>query len=81
MGFCKKCWEVVKDDLFDCVTEFYWNAILPKMVIASFIALIPKMINLQDFTNYHPICLISIAYKFLAKLLENRLKKVIGSLV
>lgn len=41
----------------------------------------PKTINLQDLNNYHPICLISRVYKFLAKLLENRLKKVIGSLV
>lgn len=45
MGFYKKCWEVIKDDLLDYVMKFYLNAILPKVVNASSISLIPKSSN------------------------------------
>lgn len=45
IGFSKACRDIVKDDLFRFVNEFYMNFVLPKVVSASFLSLIPKFGN------------------------------------
>ncbi|KAI5446950.1 hypothetical protein KIW84_014700 [Lathyrus oleraceus] len=51
VGFFKKCWEIVKDDLFGYISEFYLNAILPKVDTIAFSALLPKSSNPQGLTG------------------------------
>ena len=41
------------------------------------ICLIPKTKNPQKITEYHPISLCNVTYRILAKVLANRLKKVL----
>lgn len=48
---------------------------------ATFIALIPKKKGAIELRDYRPISLIGSVYKIVAKLLAERLKKVIGKLV
>lgn len=48
---------------------------------ASFIALIPKKKGEMELKDYRPICLIGSVYKVTAKVLAERLKKVIGKLI
>ncbi|XP_050918313.1 uncharacterized protein LOC127135714 [Lathyrus oleraceus] len=79
--FYKKCWEVIKDDLLDFVMKFHWNAILPKAVTASSISLIQKPNNPEGLNNHHLICQIGSVYRILAKLLTDKLKKVISGWV
>ncbi|XP_058776651.1 uncharacterized protein LOC131650971 [Vicia villosa] len=81
MEFFKVCWDIIKIDLFDCITEFFTQVHLPKAVSASFIALIPKCLNPQSLTDYRPICLISSVYRIISKLLATRLKGVVDKLV
>ncbi|GAU24019.1 hypothetical protein TSUD_328220 [Trifolium subterraneum] len=63
------------------VTLIHEKAALPKVVIASFLTLIPKKDHPQDLFDYRPICLIGSLYKILSKILANRLKKVLGKLI
>ncbi|KAI5403769.1 hypothetical protein KIW84_051070 [Lathyrus oleraceus] len=42
LGFLKKCWDFVKDDVVNFVQEFYVRGVLPRSATASFLALIPK---------------------------------------
>ncbi|KAI5423367.1 hypothetical protein KIW84_046364 [Lathyrus oleraceus] len=42
LGFLKKCWNFVKDDVVNFVQEFYVRGVLPRSATASFLALIPK---------------------------------------
>lgn len=58
---------------------FFVNATLPKAISASFLALIPKKANPQEFNEFRPISLIGSLYKILSKMLAGRLKKVLGS--
>lgn len=48
MVFYRKCWDVVKDDLFIMLSKFYQNGKLEKSINSSFITLIPKVENLKD---------------------------------
>uniref|UniRef100_A0A2N9GFV8 Reverse transcriptase domain-containing protein n=1 Tax=Fagus sylvatica TaxID=28930 RepID=A0A2N9GFV8_FAGSY len=52
-----------------------------KSLNASFIALIPKKQNASNIRDFRPISLIGSVYKLLAKVLANRLKVVLDSLI
>lgn len=72
---------MVKSDIVDFFKEFHRKGVLPKAFVASFITLIPKNDNPQGLGEYRPICLIGSIYKILAKVLANRIKKVLVSLI
>lgn len=45
MNFYKRCWEFLKDDLFNFANIFFLKAILPRAVTSSFLTLIPQVDN------------------------------------
>lgn len=63
------------------VQEFHWSAKLPKAMTTSFIALVPKNYNAWKMKYFRPIFPIGCMYKLVSKILESRLKKVIGKTV
>ena len=77
----KKNWDLVKDDFMQFVMDFHRNGKLTKGVNSTFIALIPKVNSPQCLNDYRPISLVGCLYKVLAKVLANRLRNVIGSVV
>ncbi|GKV53163.1 hypothetical protein SLEP1_g59701 [Rubroshorea leprosula] len=79
--FVKTMWEDIKSDIVDFVQEFYSNGRLVKGSNASFIVLIPKKENPQGIEEYRPISLIGVIYKIIAKLLANRLQKVLPKVI
>ncbi|XP_058742219.1 uncharacterized protein LOC131614676 [Vicia villosa] len=81
LGFFRKCWVFMKDEVGNFVNEFHKNRFLPKAVTASFIALIPKTDNPQGIDEFRPICLAGCLYRLISKLLVSRLKVVIKKLV
>jgi len=80
-GFIKQFWPELKDDFMRFVVEFHRNGKLTKGVNATFITLIPKLDSPQRLNDFRPISLVGCMYKVLAKLLGNRLRAVIGSVV
>jgi hypothetical protein len=80
-GFVKECWNLLKDDLFRFLVEFHRNGKLTKGLNSTFIALIPKVDNPQRLNDFRPISLVGSLYKILAKVLANRLRSVIGTVV
>ena len=79
--FIKRFWNFVKPDVLRFLDEFYVNGSFPKGCNASFIVLIPKVTNPQSLDEYKPISLIGCMYKIVAKLLTNRLKKIMPILI
>jgi hypothetical protein len=52
-----------------------------KGVHSTFIALIPKVTSPQRLNDFRPISLVGCMYKVLAKVLVNKLRAVIGSVL
>jgi hypothetical protein len=80
-GFIKDFWDMLKEDIMRFLVEFHRNGKLIKGINSTFIALIPKVDNSQHLNDFRPISLVGSMYKILAKILANRLRVVIGSLI
>ena len=80
-GFIKKNWDILRDDLMRFLHEFHRNGRLAKGINSTFIALIPKVDSPQWLNDFRPISLVGSLYKVLAKVLANRLRLVIGSVI
>nr|GEV58872.1 G-type lectin S-receptor-like serine/threonine-protein kinase At1g34300 [Tanacetum cinerariifolium] len=63
------------------VREFFKNGNIPSGCNSSFITLVHKVENPLVVSDFHPISLIGAPYKILAKILANRLSRVIDSLI
>lgn len=80
-SFIKKFWVDVKEDFIGFLQDFYWNGKLVRGSNCSFIVLVPKKDNPQRVSDFRPISLIGCMYKVSSKVLANRLRKVIHSLI
>ncbi|GKV45171.1 hypothetical protein SLEP1_g52281 [Rubroshorea leprosula] len=79
--FIKVMWEDIKHDIISFAQEFHESGKLVRGSNASFIVLIPKVENPQRIEEYRPISLIGVMYKIIAKLLANRLRKVLDKVI
>nr|GEW42683.1 RNA-directed DNA polymerase, eukaryota [Tanacetum cinerariifolium] len=68
-------------DIQEFVFSFFSSGKFPEGVNFAFITLIPKVSNPLFIKDYRPISLISLHYKIVAKILSNRLSKVIDSII
>ncbi|GKV36164.1 hypothetical protein SLEP1_g44325 [Rubroshorea leprosula] len=80
-GFIKIEWEVIKADIRDFLMDFHTNGRIVRGSNASFLVLIPKRENPQGIEEYRPISLIGCMYKILAKVLANRLSRVLNTII
>jgi len=80
-GFIKDFWVEFKDDIMRFVSEFHWNGKLTKGINCTCIALISKVNSHQRLKYFRPISLMGCLYKLLSKVMANRLRSVIGSVV
>ena len=81
MAFWQFAWDFVKDDVMNFFREFYDHNKFVKSLNATFLVLIPKKAGVEDLRDFRPISLVGSLYKWLAKVLANRLKKVVGKVV
>ena len=79
--FIKQFWHILKLDIIIFLYEFHANGIFPKGGNASFIALVPKVPDPQNLYEFRPISLIGCVYKIVAKLLANRLKRIMPDII
>ena len=61
--------------------EFYENGKFVKSLNATFMVLIPKKTGAEALGDFRPITLVGSLYKWLTKVLANRLKKVVRKVV
>ncbi len=76
MAFFHKCLEVVGNDVMDFFEEFHTHCKFEKSLNATFIE--RDVLNIRDF---RPISLVGNMYKLLSKVLANRVKLVMESLI
>jgi len=81
MAFLPANWDTLRSDVLRMFSEFYHTGKFVASLNATFIGLIPKKANAEDIRDYRPISLVGCIYKLLSKVLAQRLRGVIGSLI
>lgn len=79
--FYKAAWEIIKEDLMKVIKEFESNASLDWRINYTSLKLIPKVSGVVSLHNFRPISLISGVCKIISKLLADRLKSVLPSII
>lgn len=79
--FIKAAWDLIKEDIYGIIDEFYSSSCLPKGSNVAFIALIAKCENPEEFKDFRPISMVGCVYKIIAKLLSRRLQGVMNFLI
>jgi hypothetical protein len=80
-SFFQKHWATVGPGVREAVLHFLHTGIFDSSLNATYIALIPKVSPASKVTDFRPISLCNVLYKLIAKVLANRLKKVLPSVI
>ena len=57
------------------------SGIVPESLNSTFISLIPKVKNPKKVSEFRPISLCNVVYKLIAKVVANRLKKLLAKMI
>ena len=81
VAFYQNYWSIVKKDVLQMVHAVFHSGFLLKSLNYSFITLIPKTLTPEKVSQFRPISLCNVTYKIISKVLVNRLKPIMDSLV
>ena len=81
LAFWQFCWDIVKHKVMGFFAEFQNSSHFERSLNSTFIVLIPKKGGTDNLKDFHPISLVGSLYKILAKILANRLKRVVGNVI
>ncbi|KAL2481397.1 Uncharacterized protein Adt_34363 [Abeliophyllum distichum] len=74
--FFQKCWDIISDDVFQAVLDFFAGGHFPRGFSATSIVLIPKRENACRWSEFRPISLCTVFNKLVTKLLNSRLSNI-----
>ncbi|MCH81438.1 ribonuclease H protein, partial [Trifolium medium] len=80
-AFVKAFWNLLKCEVRILFDQFHGTATLPKSFSSYFVTLIPKIVSPFSLGDFRPISLLGRLYKIIAKVLTERLSRVMDSLV
>jgi hypothetical protein len=80
-GFYQKHWYLIKDDVTRAVLQFLNGGDMSESINNTVLALIPKVRNPQELTNFRPIAQCNVLYKICLKAIANRLCLLIGDCI
>ena len=79
--FFQKPWATIKMDMLFLVNSFLQDGVFDKRLNTTNICLIPKTKRPNRMTELRPISLCNVRYKNISKILCQRLKKILPSLI
>ncbi|KAJ9566332.1 LOW QUALITY PROTEIN: hypothetical protein OSB04_002298 [Centaurea solstitialis] len=79
--FFKASWDIVGNDVSVAIHNFFYRGHLAKELNHTLICLLPKSPNASTVADYRPIACCSVLYKCISKILVERMKPYLGSLV
>jgi hypothetical protein len=80
-NFFQKNWALMGDEVCYAVLEILNSGIMPKNLNKTYIALIPKVKHPSHVNEFRPISLCNVLYKLVSKVLANRLKKILPTII
>jgi len=80
-SFVKNNWDIVGEDIVGAIMSFQSTGFIPTGCNASFITLVPKKDIPSNLNEFRPISLVGSVYKIISKILANRIKKVLPSVI
>ena len=79
--FYQHFWGTVNHDVTSSILDWLNSSILPTPLNHTFITLIPKTNSPKHAHQFRPISLCNLIYKIYSKVLANRLKKLLPSII
>ena len=79
--FYQHFWGVVNTDLTSSILSWLNSSTIPHSLNHTFVTLIPKTKIPEVVRVYRPISLCNVLYKIFSKVLANRLKKILRSII
>nr|XP_016471965.1 PREDICTED: uncharacterized protein LOC107794026 [Nicotiana tabacum] len=79
--FYQSCWDIVGEDIFNMLQQFYVGASLPKSITHTNLVLLPKKPQVQTFYDLRPISLSNFINKVIFRVLHDRLETILPSLI
>ncbi|KAJ9556757.1 hypothetical protein OSB04_011371 [Centaurea solstitialis] len=79
--FFQKKWGILGDEIFFAGKQWLENGALPEGINNTIIALIPKVDSPTTLKDYRPIALCNVIMKIVTKVLANRIKPILPSLI
>lgn len=77
----QRFWDIVGDDTIRVCLKILNNKEKMEPINKTLIALIPKTKDPKKMNEFRPISLCNVIYKIIAKVIANRLKKVLDSII
>jgi hypothetical protein len=81
VSFYQHHWEIIGEKVHGAALDFLNGGNLCPVINETYIVLIPKMENVVLVADYRPISLCNMMYKIVTKVLANRLKLVLPSII
>ena len=79
--FFQEFWDIIKLDLLAVAHESQKNKQMLRALNSTFLALIPKGEKADRLSQFRPISLCNVTYKIISKLIAERLKKCLATLI
>ena len=79
--FFRRVWHILWDDLTVAIQSFFASGNLLKEINHASISLVPKVPNPSKLSDYRPISYCKMIYKCISKVIANRLKRVLPTLI
>jgi hypothetical protein len=77
----RACWSFIGDDLLKLILHYWETEQLYPEMLQGIIRLLPKKLDKRRIQHWRPLTLLQIVYKIIAKLLAERLNKILPEII
>lgn len=79
--FSQHFWNLFGKEIFKCCQDWLEDGAISTIVHDTTLVLIPKKDHVEEVKDLRPIALCNVLYKIVAKVLANRLKKILPGII